>query len=200
MYKKLAAILGTLLILCTATAWAQKDTTSQVMEMKKVPSSIAGQYSSVVERERLTPALPDLTITSARVTGAPWSYGDLLFIPLQITAMNQGAGTNQEFNVGATGRSIGGNAYGFVYIASGESPMSDSRPGISVMGLAKGASKTVNGFLILRPQPITQSLNPGTRYEITAQVDYNLDPDASYYEWGVDESNEGNNELVVNYP
>jgi len=31
-------------------------------------------------------------------------------------------------------------------------------------------------------------------------VDYNLDPDAGYYEWGVRESDDSNNELEITYP
>lgn len=199
MYKFLALCLGLCLILCSAPGLAQKSNT-QMMEMQKGPSSAANPYTTVAGMAGATARMPDLTVTSARVTAAPWSYGDLLFIPLQITAMNQGAGTNQEFNIGATGRAVDGNAYGFVYIVPGENHMSDPRYGVSVVGLAGGASKTLNGFLILRPQPITQQLNPGTSYEITAEVDYNHDPDEFGYEWGVKESNEENNELVINYP
>jgi hypothetical protein len=170
------------------------------MEMQKDTSNIASPYSTVAGMAGATARMPDLTVTSARVTAAPWSYGDLLFIPLQITVKNQGASTNQEFNVGGTGIAVDGNAYGFVYIVPGENHMSDPRYGVSVMGLAGGASKTFNGFLILRPQPITQSLNPGTSYEITTEVDYNHDPDEFGYEWGVKESNEENNGLVIYYP
>lgn len=199
MYKSLAICLCLCLVLCSTPVLAQKSNT-QMMEMQKASSSISGPYTTGAGMAGATARMPDLTITSAQVTAAPWSYGDLLFIPLQITMMNQGASTSQEFNVGATGRAVDGNAYGFIYTVPGENHMPDPRYGVSVMGLARGASKTFNGILILRPQPITQPLNPGSRYEITAEVDYNHDPDQFGYAWGVKESNEENNMLVINYP
>ncbi|MHC1631205.1 MAG: hypothetical protein ACXQT4_02765 [Methanotrichaceae archaeon] len=63
-----------------------------------------------------------------------------------------------------------------------------------------GAQKTYQGFLILGPNPITETMQPGTKYEIHAMVDFNLDPDAGYYKWGISETNEDNNELVIYYP
>jgi len=172
-----------------------KDTTPSSMLSAGVlnPSAVAGVSGTIAR-------MPDLTITSASVTSAPIRSGDLLFIPLQITALNQGGITTEEFNVGAEGRAIDGNAYGFIYIVPGENPMPDPRYGVDVRGLAAGASKTFDGLLVLRSQPTNQALNPGTRYTITAMVDYNKDPDQFGYAWGVKESNEDNNQLVVNYP
>ena len=43
-------------------------------------------------------------------------------------------------------------------------------------------------------------MNAGSKYKITAMVDYNLDPDSGYYMWGINETNEVNNKLVINYP
>jgi hypothetical protein len=125
---------------------------------------------------------------------------DLLFIPLQITVKNLGGSTSEEFNVGAQGRAIDGNAYGYLYFVAGQAQMPDPRNGVSVMGLGAGASRTFNGYLILRAQPTNQALNIGTRYQITAMVDYNLDPDSFGYAWGVKESNENNNQLIISYP
>jgi hypothetical protein len=199
MYKILALCLGLCLILCASPGFAQKSN-PQMMEMQKAYTGMLSPDTAISGTAGTAARMPDLTITSARVTAAPWSYADLLFIPLQITAKNQGASTSQEFNVGATGRAVDGNAYGFIYIVPGENHMPDPRYGVSVMGLAGGASRTFNGILILRPHPITQSLNPGSRYEITAEVDYNHDPDSFGYAWGVKEGNEDNNVLVINYP
>ena len=197
MYKILTICLS-LLILCSVPAMAEKST-AQSADIVKAPATIVAPSATASAGSALA-RLPDLIVTSANVTSAPWSYGDLMFIPLQISVKNQGGSTTQEFNVGATGRSVDGNAYGFIFIAPGQNHMPDPRYGVSVMGLVASASKTFNGILILRPQPITQTLNAGTRYQITAEVDYNHDPDSSSYSWGVSESNENNNQLVINYP
>jgi hypothetical protein len=197
MHKMLAICLGICLILCSAPAFADKaNTMSEAVKAQPsglTPSAVAGTSGTIAR-------MPDLTITSASVTSAPIRQGDLLFIPLQITVLNQGGSTTQDFNVGAEGRATDGNAYGFIYIVPGENHMPDPRYGVDVMGLSAGASKTYNGLLVLRSQPINQPLNPGTRYSITAMVDYNKDPDQFGYAWGVKESNENNNQLVINYP
>ena len=195
MYKRLMICLCICFVLCSASVLAQKDiavlnSSKAQIAQRVTPGSIVAGPST----------LPDFNITSASVTGQPMRVQDLLFIPLQITVKNLGRSTSQEFNVGAQGRAIDGNAYGFLYFVPGENQMPDPRYGVSVMGLAGGASKTFNGFLILRAQPINQALNIGTRYQITAMVDYNLDPDSFGYAWGVKESNENNNQLIINYP
>lgn len=196
MYKRFMICLCICLFVCSASVLAQKNiaTDKQLDAAQTVqrvtPGSIAAGAS----------LLPDFNITSASVTGQPTRVSDLLFIPLQITVRNLGGNTNEEFNVGAQGRAIDGNAYGFLYFVPGENQMPDPRYGVSVNGLAAGASKTFNGFLILRAQPINQALNVGTTYQITAMVDYNLDPDSFGYAWGVKESNENNNQRIINYP
>lgn len=189
----LAACLGICLFLSSAPVWAQKE--------------VVAEIGSTVMESRISPEmaaelreLPDLTVESAKVLAAPFTYDGKVLVPLEITVSNLGADTAEEFNVGARGKATDGNAYGFSYFVPGEKVMPDPRGGVLCEGLASGEVKTYQGFLFLGPNPINEPLNPGTEYEIHALVDYNLDPDASYYEWGVSEKDEANNELVIKYP
>jgi hypothetical protein len=193
MYKILAAFLGICLLLGSAPTWAQKEA---VTEMKALPldTRITSEMAAQLRE------LPDLTVDSAKVLAAPFPYDGKVLVPLEITISNKGATTDGEFNVGAWGKATDGNAYGFSYFSPGEEVMPDPRGGVLCDGLASGEVKTYQGFLFLGPNPINEPLNPGTKYEIHAMVDYNLDPDASYYEWGVAEKDETNNELVITYP
>jgi len=193
MYKILAAFLGICLLLGSAPAWAQKEV---VTETKALPldSRISSEMAASLRE------LPDLTVESANVLAAPFTYDGNVLVPLEITVTNLGADTGEEFNVGAWGKATDGNAYGFSYFSPGEEVMPDPRGGVLCEELASGEVKTYQGFLFLGPNPVNEPLNPGTKYEIHAMVDYNLDPDASYYEWGVAEKDETNNELVITYP
>ncbi|MFB3765975.1 MAG: hypothetical protein ACE14P_12120 [Methanotrichaceae archaeon] len=196
MNKRLILCLGICIILCSASVLAQKANVKSPDIVQA--SQNLNPASAVSNLARVQ--MPDLTVTSASVTGQPVKVQDLLMVPLQITVRNSGGSTTADFNVGAQGRAVDGNAYGYLYYVPGENQMADPRSGVLVNGLAGGASKTFNGFLIMRAQPINQPLNIGTRYQITAMVDYNLDPDSFGYTWGVKESNENNNQLVINYP
>ncbi len=188
MYKKLVAIVGVLLVLCSATAWAaQKETTAQISPV-----------SNIAQMDRIQ-MFPDLVVKSAQVTGAPFTYHDIVILPLRITIANNGASTSGDFNVGAVGTATDGNAYGFDYIVPGEATM-EGRGGVLCHGLASGAEKTYQGYLFMGPIRAGETLRPGTRYTIDAMVDYNLDPDAGLYKWGISERNEGNNKLTINYP
>lgn len=190
MYKKLAAIVGVLLVLCSATAWAaQKETTD------RISNSVSTGAMNV---NKLT---PDLVVKSAQVTGAPITYGtgNLVIIPLRITIANNGIKFTGDFNVGAVGTATDGNAYGFDYIVSGEATM-EGRGGVLCHGLDAGAEKAYQGYLFLGPIREGEAVRPGTRYTIDAMVDYNLDPDSGYYNWGIPEKNENNNKLTINYP
>jgi hypothetical protein len=161
-------------------------------------------------------ALPDLRISSVSVDGdisiANVATGigtftpitpphDEVFIPLSITVVNNGDATADDFNVGGVGRSTDPdtNAYGFIFEGrSGEPTMPDPRYGVIVHGLGAGASTTVRGNLRLWPQPLTDlTLRPGNNFDITAMVDYNLDPDAASYSWGIRESDERNNVMTA---
>jgi hypothetical protein len=200
MHKILAVCLGICIVLCSASAIAQKSidmSSSKVVDGTKASSAMTNPTDLMAGSKART---PDLIVQSASVTGVPTASGDVVLMPLQITVKNQGGRTSEDFNVGAQGHAVDGNAYGFTYVVIGENHMPDPRYGVLVSGLDAGASKTFNGFLVMRSQPTDQPLNPGTSYEITAMVDYNLDPDSFGYAWGVAESNENNNQLTVNYP
>ncbi|HOK57685.1 MAG TPA: hypothetical protein PK659_02390 [Methanothrix sp.] len=148
---------------------------------------------------------PDLVVKSVRVTSDPVIFygGKIVLIPLEITIANLGAATNQDFNVGAAGSALDGNVYGFDFAGPGTETMPE-RGGILVHGMQSGtrvtAEKSYTGLLLLGPNPINASPQPGTRWRIRAMVDYNLDPDAFAYEWGVNEANETNNEMEIIYP
>lgn len=142
---------------------------------------------------------PDLTVVSAKVVSAPIVGSTSVNIPLEITIKNKGTiNVTTNFNVGAEGSATDGNVYGYEFIVVGET--THERGGVYVSGLAAGAEKTYQGILTLVPQPLGSQMNAGSKYKIRAMVDYNLDPDSSYYEWGVNETNEANNELTINYP
>ena len=94
MYKILTICLS-LLILCSVPAMAEKST-AQSADIVKAPATIVAPSATASAGSALA-RLPDLIVTSANVTSAPWSYGDLMFIPLQITVKNQGGSTTQEF-------------------------------------------------------------------------------------------------------
>jgi hypothetical protein len=193
MYKILAACLGICLLLSSAPVWAQKEAVAEIGSMAMEPRISPEMAAELRE-------MPDLTVESANVLAAPFTYDGKVLVPLEITVSNLGADTADEFNVGAWGKATDGNAYGFSYFALGEKVMEDPRGGVLCEGLASGEVKTYQGFLFLGPSPVDEPLEPGTQYEIHAMVDYNLDPDASYYEWGVSEKDEANNELVITYP
>jgi len=141
---------------------------------------------------------PDLTV-SAQVTGAPLVGTQTVLVPLQITVKNEGTtAVTSDFNVGGWGKATDGNVYGFDYLVSGDT--THERAGVYVSGLAAGAELTFQGYLVMIPQPLGTVMSAGTKYEIRAMVDFNLDPDASMYQWGVSEIDESNNEQVINYP
>ncbi len=155
MYKILAAFLGICLLLGSAPAWAQKEA---VTEMKALPldTRITSEMAAQLRE------LPDLTVDSAKVLAAPFTYDGKVLVPLEITISNKGASTEGEFNVGAWGKATDGNAYGFSYFSPGEEVMEDPRGGVLCKGLASGEVKTYQGFLFLGPNPVNEPLNPGT--------------------------------------
>ncbi|MDF0590071.1 hypothetical protein [Candidatus Methanocrinis natronophilus] len=142
---------------------------------------------------------PDLTVESAQVMGPPLKGLGAVLMPLEIKIKNIGtSAVTEDFNVGAEGWATDGNVYGFDFFVTGET--THERGGVSVGGLAAGAERTYQGMLLMAPTPLGSEMNSGSRYEIHAMVDYNLDPDAGYYEWGVRETNKTNNALVIYYP
>jgi hypothetical protein len=187
--KMLAMCIGLCLILCSGGAFAQKSIDPGIIsQVEMKPLDIVAVAGA------------DLTVTSAKVLADPIVLAGLklVLVPLEITVENEGTvDVTEDFNVGAEGRATDGNVYGFEFVALGEDRL---RGGVLCTGLAAGASKTYQGFLVLVPQPITAAMQAGSTYEITAMVDYNLDPDAPYYAWGVGETDETNNELTINYP
>lgn len=195
MRKELVLCLCLSLVLLSSAAMAQmpvveKASSGAVAELNKRPETAAGAYVLI---------RPDLTVKSARVTGSPVIFRSAVIVPLEITVANLGSGTSEDFNVGAEGRALDGNAYGFDFSGSGYATM-EGRGGVLVHGMRAGEERTFSGLLMLGPSPVNVPLQPGTRWKIRAMVDYNLDPDAGYYEWGVKESDEANNELEITYP
>ena len=146
-------------------------------------------------------ALPDLVVNSATVMGPPVviSTAKTVLIPMEITVKNIGTKAAGEFNVGGEARATDGNAYGYWFIVPGKAEM-EGRAGVLVPNLNAGGTATFKGFMVLVANPVTATLEPGTRYAITAMVDYNLDPDSSSYEWGVKELKEDNNSKAITYP
>lgn len=212
--KNLALYCGVIFVLLSSAAFAisaeKTDISDQNLSKVQQTSFALGaeekkdDYHQVVYGEIHQPALqlsdPDLTVISARVMSAPIiSYAsETVSIPLEITIKNQGDIGVAAFNVGGFGASKDGNVQGFEFIVPGET-VHDSG-GVYVNGLSAGAEKIFRGFLVLIPQPVGRNMNPGSRYEIQVMVDYNLDPDAGYYDWGYSEDNETNNCLMIFYP
>ncbi|MEA2045497.1 MAG: hypothetical protein U9N48_03065 [Euryarchaeota archaeon] len=188
--KTLALCIGLCLVLSSSMALGEKAAISDTTKVTRIETVALAKVIG-----------PDLTVTSAKVLSDPIVLigPKLVFVPLEITVKNAGtAAVTKDFNVGAEGKATDGNVYGFDYLAPGEDEM--ERGGVLCTGLAAGAEKTYCGFLILYPQPITATMQPGSNYEIKAMVDYNLDPDAGHYDWGVSETDETNNELTIYYP
>jgi hypothetical protein len=186
---KLALYLGMSIFLLLSFAFAALP--QATIDATKIP---AGKIPSITRAVG-----PDLTVVSARVVSAPVVGTNSVAIPLEITIKNKGTvNVTDDFNVGAEGSATDGNVYGFEFIVVGET--THERGGVSVSGLAAGAEKTYQGTLTLSPQPVGARMNAGSKYKITAMVDYNLDPDSGYYVWGINETNEANNKLVINYP
>lgn len=193
MYKTLPVIAGLVLILCCASAFAARENIASAtmagnLRLDNNPTTRTGNL-----------LLPDLAVKSAQVTGIPFTYNDIVIIPLSITITNKGA-TNPsgDFNVGARGEAIDGNAYGYDFIVPGEAIM-EGRGGILCHGFV-APEKTYQGYLFLKANPISAPFQPGTKYRIHAMVDYNLDPDAGYSTWGIADRDRSNNDLVINYP
>ncbi len=194
MKRGLVLCLCMSLVLLSTAAMAQmpveKVSSGTMAELTKRPETATGAY--VIQR-------PDLTVKSARVTGSPVIFRRAVIVPLEITVANLGSGTSEDFNVGAEGRALDGNAYGFDFSGPGYATM-EERGGVLVHGMRAGEERTFSGLLMLGPSPLNAQLQPGTKWKIRAMVDYNLDPDAGYYEWGVRESDDSNNELEITYP
>ena len=193
MNKKLFMSIGLCMLLLVSTALGADVEKTQAKEVIK-PSGTA-----VFQAQK-----PDLVVKSVRVTSDPVIFhgGKIVLIPLEITIANLGAATTMDFNVGAEGRALDGNVYGFDFAGPGTETMPE-RGGILVHGMPGGmvgAEKSYTGLLLLGPSPINAPPQPGTRWRIRAMVDYNLDPDAFAYEWGVSEANETNNEMEIVYP
>ena len=185
MYKKLATIVGILLILCSATAWAQQKTPTQ---MSAVSEMATGASASSMYAK----ALPDLTIASARITSAPFQMGPNVLVPLQIKIKNIGStGVTEDFFVSAYGGDTGDNVQGYWMGGSGVVVEQDS---IVVTGLAAGAEKTINCYLMLVPR---DSRSPSGEYWVDVEVDGTGDPD---FAGNVIESDESNNVMRANYP
>lgn len=188
----LALFLGLSIVLLSSLAFAAPPVQTQIdtskIQVEKVPG---------IMREAAIG--PDLTVVSAKVIAAPIVGSTIVGIPLEITIKNKGKiDVTKDFNVGAEGSATDGNVYGYEFFVMGET--THERSGVYVSGLAAGAEKTYQGMLVISPQPQGSQMNAGSKYKIRAMVDYNLDPDSGYYEWGVGETNEANNELEINYP
>lgn len=180
------------LFLVLATPGLAVETTKVTTAQIKDPKLTASAVKAV---------LPDLVVESARVTGAPVIIDatKTVLLPLEITVKNTGTAVATNFNVGAQGNAEDGNVYGYWYVVPGEQVMKD-REGVVVASLPVGGTKTFNGFLMMTAQPVNEAMNPGTTYEVTAMVDFNLDPDSGTYEWGVKEISDTNNNKIISYP
>jgi hypothetical protein len=192
MKKRILALcLGLSIVLLSSLAFAapvQTQIDTSKIQVEKIPGII-----------REAAVGPDLTVVSAKVIAAPIVGSTVVSIPLEITIKNKGTiDVTKDFNVGADGSATDGNVYGYEFFVVGET--THERSGVYVSGLAAGAEKTYQGMLIISPQPQGSQMNAGSKYKIRAMVDYNLDPDSGYYEWGVDETNEANNVQEINYP
>jgi hypothetical protein len=183
MYKKLVTIFGVVLVLCFATALAQQKTLSQA-------NTESGINAGVFEK-----TLPDLTITSAQITSAPFQIGSNVLVPLEIDIANIGTGdVIEKFIVHAWGKATDGNVHGNCLGGSGEVEMDGD---IVLNGLAAGSQKTINGFLML--VPLSQPPRLGSKYQVVVEVDGAGDADYYWYE-AIHESNEDNNDLTIYYP
>jgi hypothetical protein len=191
MYSKcLVLCIGFCLLLGLSPINAQEKARFEVTEttMQKLP----------VQQMKVG---PDLTVESVGVTSPPFVAGSFVLVPLEITIGNSGPGNVvDDFNVGAIGWATDGNVMGSEFGASGEEQMEAG--GVRVSGLAAGASKTYNGILLLKPQPLTSNnlfppIEPGSNYIIRAMVDYSLDPDGTDV---IDENDENNNDKEIEYP
>ena len=184
--KSFVLCIGLCLILCLSPIDAKQNTIIDAPKMSTGPIA-----SSLYER-----IVPDLKVTSLRVTSAPFVIDTSVLVPLQITIKNMGsADVTQDFYVGAYGFATDGNVQGFSFGASGEVMEANS---IVVKGLDANAQKTYNGILMLKPAPEPNPpFLPGSSYEIEAMVDLNMDPDFS---GAIGEKDETNNRLKIKYP
>ncbi|MFB3766317.1 MAG: CARDB domain-containing protein [Methanotrichaceae archaeon] len=187
MYKKLATIVGILLILCSATAWAQQKTITQTNAVSQMQAgaSTASIYAK---------ASPDLIVASAKIMSAPFSIGSNVLVPLQITIKNAGSvDVTENFFVSAIGGDTDNKAQGYWLGAPDETVEQDS---IVVNGLASGAQKAINCYLMLKPLGSQSSQSSG-KYWVDVEVDGTSDPD---FAGVIAESNENNNVLKITYP
>ena len=190
--KTLALCIGLCLVLSSSMALGEKAAIPDTTKMTRVETVALAKVIGT-----------DLTVTSAKVLSDPIVLTglQLVLVPLEMTVKNVGtADVTKDFEVGAEGRATDGNVYGFNYLALGEDEIErGGRHSVLCKGLAAGAEKTYCGFLILNPQPITATMQPGSNYEIIAMVDCDLDPD-HYRQGFVSETDETNNELTIYYP
>ncbi len=192
--KTLALCIGLCLVLSSSMALGEKATIPDTTKVTRVETVALAKVIG-----------PDLTVTSAKVLDDPIVLVglQLVLVPLEITVKNVGtADVTKDFEVGAEGMATDtdANVYGFNYLALGEDEIErGGRHSVLCRGLAAGAEKTYRGFLILNPQPITATMQPGSNYKVIAMVDCDLDPD-HYRQGFVSETDETNNERTIYYP
>ncbi|HWQ18525.1 MAG TPA: hypothetical protein VN455_02030 [Methanotrichaceae archaeon] len=198
MYRKLAAIAGVLLILCSAVALAQKEATAQTSTLSrdiatasssvKQPQGISAN-SGIVQAEPLWKRLPDLRVTQVN-PGTPTFDGDgSARIPLTVTIKNFGRSTDTRFKISTDAQVDGSQRYVRAFTVPGQSDIWYPWQN----GLAGGAEATFTGNLIIRSSP-GESL-AGKGVAISTMVD-SISGDEFIPESGrVMESNEENNVL-----
>ncbi|MFB3766318.1 MAG: hypothetical protein ACE14P_13865 [Methanotrichaceae archaeon] len=216
MYKKLIAIVGILLILCSAIAWAQQKTIAKTKSETTMSATAAMMYQSASpdqsdfsdESARSDQrALPDLIFVSVKVSSAPFSIDQdsrhpLLILPLQIVIKNDGSvdATKQiHLYLGATG--YWDKRYWADYGCYSEDHLGGSGivvedGDIIINGLSAGSQKTIDCFSMLG------ECSPSYRYQKTNDIRIVafLDHQSGHSQGYIVESNESNNDIVIHYP
>jgi CARDB len=200
MYKKLAAIVGVLLVLCSTTAWAQKEATAQMniasKDIATAPGSVRQSQgisagSGLILAEPIWKRLPDLRVTQVTPGTPSFEEDGSANVPLTVTIKNFGRSTATRFKISVDVQVDGEPRYVKPFTVPGQSDIWYPWQN----GLASGEEVTFNGNLVIS-NPSGDSLI-GKWVTISTMVD-SISGDEFIPEWGrVTESNEENNELEV---
>lgn len=194
MYKKLVFVVGVLLILCSATALAQREATTQMSAISKDIASASvsmKQPQSIYSENFVLKRLPDLRVTQV-IPGTPsFESGSVVNVPLTVTIKNFGASTKESFKISVDAQVDGGPRYVKPFTVPRQSDMWYPWQN----GLAGGAEVTFTGNLQIGT-PSGDSLS-GKSAIIYVIVD-SISGDEFIADSGrVMESNEENNEKMA---
>ncbi len=175
MNKKIFAIVGVILILCSAATLAQKEATIQKSAISSAISKETASASSRVQQAiqsgnwnmqagSIWKRLPDLTVTQVLPGSPSFEGSSIANVPLTVTIKNLGASTKERFKISVDVQVDDNPRFVRPFTVPGQDIWYPWQT-----GLASGAEATFTGNLLIGT-PSGESLS-GKTAKITAMVD-----------------------------